>query len=127
MSNSSTKLADFDPRLARSFENAHLSLNSVCSPLLTSSLARLEDESQRYSLWSRNLGLGHAKSHLSLDYRLQNAPNLKKTVSAFLEDLCEALLEGKWLHPFYPTYIGTFGVLDSLWKMHEQAWTRSRH
>jgi hypothetical protein len=59
-----------------------------------SCIAAIDNDEQRFSLWARNLGLVRP-AHSSLDYRLQNAPTIRRTVYAFLEDLANAIVEGK--------------------------------
>ncbi len=52
----------------------------------------LADISERFALWARNIGALHLpKSKLSLDSRLQDAPEIQEWVCELLDDLMEAL------------------------------------
>src|SRR4051812_38533717 len=54
----------------------------------------LENERQRFRLWSTNLGLLQP-GHASLDYRLQDANSAREYTEELLEDLNEYLTERK--------------------------------
>ena len=53
-------------------------------------------EADRFELWAVNLGLFVA-GHGSLDYRLRQADSLRQTVQTFLQSLCDALTERRFL------------------------------
>lgn len=57
-------------------------------------LSKIKDEQDKFKVWSGNIG-AHRKGMSSLDYRLRDASNLRKEVESLLEDLLEALTDGK--------------------------------
>lgn len=57
-------------------------------------LTDAEEDLGRFNLWATNLGAHHTSSR-SLDYRLQNAPDVRDHVLRLLRDLYQLLLDGK--------------------------------
>ncbi|EXJ70239.1 uncharacterized protein A1O5_06307 [Cladophialophora psammophila CBS 110553] len=54
----------------------------------------IQQQRERLVLWTSNLGATHL-GHSSLDYRLRQADVVRDAIEAFLNDLCESLLECK--------------------------------
>ena len=52
-----------------------------------------KDQSQRFQLWARNLGL-YNKGHSSLDYRFRDAPRIHEFARQLLSDLGDLLRLG---------------------------------
>jgi hypothetical protein len=62
------------------------------TPPTTLTVAALADVSERFNLWAQNIGaLRQPASKLSLDSRLQGAPEIRDWVCELLEDLMNAL------------------------------------
>jgi hypothetical protein len=56
---------------------------------------RVEDQSVRFNIWAGTLGV-FAGSHASLDYRLQESPDVTKLVIDQLDNLHKYLHRCKW-------------------------------
>lgn len=54
----------------------------------------VKDEFDRFKLWSQNIGAHHT-GRRSLDYRLRDTSNLRKQAIDLLEDMAQALEDGK--------------------------------
>lgn len=91
-------LAQIGDNSIRLFSSLITALANLDSSTIEASRAAIDNETQRFDLWAQNLGLT-LPAHKGLDYRLQNAPSLRMTVHAFLEDLNESLTESKALKP----------------------------
>lgn len=57
--------------------------------------SKLVNETQRFELWARNLGLYHL-GHSSLDYRFRDAPSLFEYTVGLLRNLEGLLAQRKW-------------------------------
>lgn len=66
-------------------------------PQITAALATAAtDVSERFALWARNIGAFNPPwSQLSLESRLRDAPEIRDWVCELLNDLADALTDGK--------------------------------
>ena len=63
--------------------------------------AALLEESQRFGLWAKNLGL-YDLGHSSLDYRFRDAPVVKNYTSHLLVDLEKSISKSGFSFPHSP-------------------------
>lgn len=71
-----------------------VSASPAASLVSTRDLANIQE---RFSQWAGNLGaLQPPESHLSLEYRLRNSPQIHHAIDGMLQELYDSAQSGKW-------------------------------
>ena len=79
---------------SQAFLDLKASLKDAASESRLKFSVGLDDESERFDIWSNNLG-AHRSDRNSLDHKLRDASHLQIRVVGFLQNIKRALREGE--------------------------------
>ena len=109
-------LAAIGQRIYGSFES--LEIHSRSYKVENSFSSALVNQSQRFSLWAKNLGL-YDLGHRSLDYRFRDAPTEHRYARKLLDDL------EKYIYQSMPAIIRFPLIMNVPFCLHFQCWQGS--